>query len=60
MQKVKSKWIKDLDIGPDYILYIGENMGRNLCDIETRSVFKELMPSAKETRKDKKNETTFY
>jgi len=37
--KIKSKWIKNLNIRPDTIKLLGENIGRILFDINNSNIF---------------------
>ena len=48
--KINSKWIKDLNIRPDTIKFLEENVGRTLFDINHNNIFFDLSPKVKEIK----------
>ena len=54
---MNSKWIKNLNLRPDSIKFVEENIGKTLCDINhsNRNLIKlKSFCTAKEIREDKK------
>ena len=48
--KVRSKWIKDLNIRPESLRYIEDKVDKTLHDIEANGIFKADMPLAKQVK----------
>ena len=50
--KINSKWIKDLNVGPDTIKFLEENRGRTLFDMNCSNIFNPS-PKVKEIKTKK-------
>ena len=48
--KINSKWIKDLNVRPDTIKFLEENMGRTLYDINHRKILFDPLPREMEIK----------
>ena len=49
-RKINTKWIKDLNVGPETIKICEENTGSNFCDISHSNIFLEMSPQAREIK----------
>ena len=58
VKKIYSKWIKDLNISPETIKLLEQNLVAKLLDIDLGNVFLDLNPKAK-TPKSKTNEWNY-
>ena len=50
MHKINSKWIKDLNVRPDTIKLLEENIGRTLFDINHSKIFFDSPPREMEIK----------
>ena len=48
--KINSKWIRDLNVRPDTIKLLEENIGRTLFDINPSKIFFDPPPSVMEIK----------
>ena len=48
--KVNSKWIKDLNVRPEIIKLLEENIGRTLSNINNSTTLYELLPRVMEIK----------
>ena len=48
--KINSKWIKDLNVGPETIKLLEENIGRTLDDINQSKILYDLPPRVTEIK----------
>ena len=48
--KINSKWIKDLNVRPDTIKLLEENIGRTLYDINCSNIFLDPSPRIMKTK----------
>ena len=51
--KINSKWIKDLNVKPDILELLEENIGRTLFDINCSSIFLDSLPRVMKTKANK-------
>ena len=45
--KISSEWIKDLNVRPETIKLLGENLGKTLSDINHSRILNDLPPKSK-------------
>ena len=48
--KTNSKWIKDMNVRPETIKLLEENIGSDFFDINNRNIFLNMSPQLKETK----------
>ena len=48
--KINSRWIKDLNISPDTIKVLDENIGREISDIPRSNIFTDMSPRARDIK----------
>ena len=48
--KIKSEWIKDLNMTPETIKLLEENIGSNLFEVSLTNIFLSMSPQAGETK----------
>ena len=48
--KINSKWIKDLNVGPETIKLLEENIGRTLSDVNQSNILYDPPPRVKEIK----------
>ena len=50
LTRINSKWIKDLNLRPETIKIIEENIGSKILDIAHRNFILDISPQARETK----------
>ena len=48
--RINSKWIKGLNVRPDTIKILEENIGSKISDIACRNILLDIPPQARETK----------
>ena len=48
--KINSRWIKDLNVRPETIEILEENLGTTLSDIGISNIYLDLFPQARKTK----------
>ena len=51
-RRINSKWIKDLNIRPEIIKILEENIGSIISDIACRNFLLDISPQARETKEN--------
>ena len=54
--KINSKWIQDLNVGPETIKLLGENIGRTLSDINHSKILYDPPPRVMEIKTKQKKQ----
>ena len=55
---MNSKWIKDLNVGPETIKLLEENIGSIIINITVSDIFLGLTPETRKTNQKPTNEAT--
>ena len=50
LTKIKSKWIKDLNVRPETMNFLEENIGKNLLDMGLGNDFLDMTPKGQATK----------
>ena len=50
---MNSKWIKNLNVGPETIKVLEENIGSKILDIDSGKFLSDISPKTKETKEKK-------
>ena len=48
--RINSKWIKDLNVRPETIKILEENIGNKILDIAHSNILSDMSPQARETK----------
>ena len=48
--RINSKWIKDLNVRPETIQIVEENIGSKILDITHSNILSDISPQARETK----------
>ena len=52
--RINSKWIKDLNVSPEAIKILEENIGSKISDTAHGSILSDISPQARETKEKNK------
>ena len=48
--RINSKWIKDLNVRPESITFLEENIGSKILDIASSNIFSDIYPQTGEIK----------